>query len=144
MFPISKKFIKLLNECDIEYTSAPADDDIDTDMINLTYFSNEVNQVKISLLFSENNDVAIRCFSLYNVPEQKLSAILFALNMLNSQYRDGKLFIDEDNDIQLASDVYFSEDLNEALDLCVNAFKCFTRIIDSVLPKITEIMRMRI
>ena len=38
MFPISKKFIKLLNECDIEYTSAPADDDIDTDMINLTYF----------------------------------------------------------------------------------------------------------
>ena len=111
MFPISKKFIKLLNECDIEYTSAPADDDIDTDMINLTYFSNEVNQVKISLLFSENNDVAIRCFSLYNVPDQKLSAILFALNMLNSQYRDGKLFIDEDNDIQLASDVYFSKDL---------------------------------
>ena len=90
--------------------------------------------LEISFISSDNdNDFSVRCFSIANVPEDKMLAAMKAVNDANRNFRFVKFTLDNDRDINAEYD-FPSEGENigpAAVELLMN----FVKIIDKCYPK---------
>lgn len=96
-------------------------------------------EIELSFFFLKNYDVQVRCFSICNVPDNKIEEMYEILNELNCEYRWVTFFIDEDNDVNVKGDI-FRITYNTASSICIDfAFRIMS-IINDALP---EIMKTR-
>ena len=84
----------------------------------------------------DDNDVAVRVFSLVEVDESKQAKVLPIINQLNSKYRFVKFVLDSDGDINLEYD-YLVRCPNPA----VSAREIVIRIVKIVDEAYPELMR---
>lgn len=104
-----------------------------------TVMSGDASRYKFLFIKSDDkdNDVAVRVFSVANIPSAKRAQALRLLNKLQLQYRYARLNLDDDGDINMEYDfpMEFSpigEGAVEILTRCV-------LILDKIYP---EIMRL--
>ena len=84
----------------------------------------------------DDNDVAVRAFSLASVPESKVPAVTKLANDSNLKYRYIKFVVDNDNDFNAEYD--FPVRCENIGPACGEIFVRFMKIIDEVLPAVMK------
>ena len=94
----------------------------DREALSVAYSGKVMESVRVVLIFDKDGgSVALRCFNIAKVPEDKLMAAYVALNELNGKFRWVKLHVDEDREITAEDDAVISPESAgaECLELIV-------------------------
>lgn len=137
MIKTAESFIRFLDEKNISYETFSTSDDYENDNAVQVSYPAESGEIDLTCFFSENHDVQVRCFSLCNVPNDKIEEMYEVLNELNSKYRWVTFFIDDDNDVNVKGDL-FSVTNNTAGYMCSDFMLRIINIIDDALPDIMK------
>ncbi len=140
MHKSTQDFIRKLNEKNVHYKEAGTAKNGD-DLLTVSFSCDNISSgVKVTFFFSDDNeDVALRCFDLVKVPDDKVAACFIAVNQQNKKFRFGKFVLDTgDNTIQMEMDAVFRDhDVGEicyelmmrAVNLCDDAYPEFMKAI---------------
>ena len=93
-------------------------------------------RIKFISTSDNDNDVAVRVFSIISVDDEKKAKILPALNRINSHYRFVKFVIDNDNDINIEYDF-----LQSAVRVEASAEELIIRIVRIIDEAYPELMK---
>lgn len=70
--------------------------------------SANIPHFRIKFFTDDDNDVAIRCFGLVRVPENKRASFCATVNALNNKYPYLKFVLDDDGDVNIEYDMPLS------------------------------------
>lgn len=84
----------------------------------------------------DDNDVAVRCFRIAQVPQNKMENVRKVLNELNNKYRYVKFVVDDEQDVNCEYDLPIA---TEAVGACCTEM-CIrmVQIIDEAYPEIMK------
>ena len=126
------EFMRAMDRKGIKYT------DEDVFRVRVSYSGDNVDTIAVKVIFDEDGDglVALRCWSLGKVPDNKRSAMVVVCNNLNKEYRWVKFYIDDDNDITAALDAVI--DISTVGEVCIHLVNRMVGICDEAYPKLMK------
>lgn len=95
-----------MDQKDIGYT------ELDENAIRATFTGTNLKNIPVYIIFDEDGDptVALKCWEIATVKNNKLANGLLICNKLNDKYRWVKFYIDKDNDIVGEMDAIIDEE----------------------------------
>ena len=129
MLPYTQKFVDSLKDKSLHFDAHTFGED---DIVTFPYDG------KLSMyVFSGEKGEYVHMMTKYEtVPDEKYAEVLVACNLLNSQYKWLKFFIDKDNDIMVSDDAIVSED--SCADECFELLVRRIQILEDVKPVIMK------
>jgi len=98
-----------------------------------------VSSIEIKFIsLDDDNDVAVRLFSLVKVPENKTAQVLTCLNELNGKFRYVNFYIDSDNDVTISYDFPVRTTADNVGAIGVEMTHRFVKIADEAYPMIMK------
>ena len=105
----TKNFLDCLEEKEIKYQCEEREGK--RDWVSVRFSGESAPSVEVQLFFHEDEeDVALRSFSIVRVPQAKTAGMLTLLNSLMEEYRWVRLCLDGDNEVTAAIDAVISAD----------------------------------
>lgn len=103
--------------------------------LSITYTGDNAPEIRVLFIFGDDGrEVAIRCFSVAKVPDNKLAKAYELCSKLNDDWRWVKFFVDSDNEITAADDAVIEP--NTLGEECFELLVRCVRIVDKAYPEI--------
>jgi len=110
----------------------------DEHVLSVRYNGDNAPNIRLLFIFGkEGRDVAIRCFSVAKVPDDRVARAHETCSKLNAQFRWVKFYVDSDNEVTAEDDAII-----EPSTLGAECFGLMLRCIEIVDNAYPEIMRV--
>lgn len=138
MISSARQFADTMGKKDIKYTHSTLSSG--KDVLTIIFKGDNMSSIKVRFSFDTDNEaVAIRCFDIVTVPENKIGLILKVVNELNEEYRFCNFYLDtEDNTVTAQADVVFRK--HDVGEICLEMLLRCVNIIDEGYPKLMKAM----
>lgn len=138
MHSSTKQFTDFLDADGIRYQCAEDATANHHDIVVLSYKCENIPRVIVKFFFDENcENVSIRAFDLVKFPEDKLTAMLAAVNSLNNKFSYMKFVIDtDDHTVQGELDACFRE--HDVGEICAELLRRSVDICDRACPDLMK------
>ena len=131
----TKNFLDCLEEKEIKYQCEEREGK--RDWVSVRFSGESAPSVEVQLFFHEDeDDVALRSFSIVRVPQEKAAGMLTLLNSLMEEYRWLRLYLDEDNEVTAAIDAVISADT--AGPVSFELLMRMVGIVDDIYPRLMK------
>lgn len=131
----TKNFLDCLEEKEIKYQCEEREGK--SDWVCVRFSGNNAPSVEVQLFFHEDEeDVALRSFSIVRVPQAKTAGMLTLLNSLMEEYRWLRLYLDEDNEVTATIDAVISADT--AGPVSFELLMRMVGIVDDIYPRLMK------
>ena len=127
-------FLRYLDSRGVKYQ------DEGTYRVSVSYKGENVSSIKVAVVFDDDGDglVAMRCWSLGSVKNDKYAKTLLTCNELNERFRWVKFYIDRDQDICAALDAVI--DIDTCGAECHQLVTRMVSICDDAYPEFMKVM----
>ncbi len=134
MLKSTQDFIRKLDEKEIRYENDGTSKS-GKDMLTVSFNGKNIPTIKVSFFFdSDNESVALRCFNLAKVPEDKIAACLVAVNQQNKSFRFARFVLDtDDSTIQMEMDAVFRD--HDVGEICYELMVRAVSICEKACPE---------
>ena len=137
MLQTTKNFCRYMDAKDVRYDAKERDGK--SDWVNVKYKGDNASKIDMQFFFgTDEGVVALRVFSIVQVPGSKTASMLELLNELMQEYRWLRFYLDSDNEVTAAMDAVITPETSAPV-----TFEMLSRtvsIVDDIYPRLMKLL----